>query len=275
MLSLLSGQNRHLLLQPRYWSESIECLPLETASWGASWGISPGAAIDVIPPLAGFVGSDLLSGVLATGLMEHGGGALLIDFGTNSEVALWDGNKIWVTSAAGGPAFEGCGISCGMPAEPGAIYRVYASDETGELAFEIVADAEPRGLCGSGMVDLLACLVRNRTLNKKGQFASSVQQYGFPLRRGDLDIVLTKRDIRHFPACKGRYRSGCQCASDQSRHRISRVAANMYWRSFRPISQYSQCPGDWASAGDPRAAYRNLGQHGTLRMRNPAPFTRG
>ncbi|MGO9016208.1 MAG: ASKHA domain-containing protein [Dissulfurispiraceae bacterium] len=202
MLSLLSGQNRHLLLQPRYWSESIECLPLETASWGASWGISPGAAIDVIPPLAGFVGSDLLSGVLATGLMEHGGGALLIDFGTNSEVALWDGNKIWVTSAAGGPAFEGCGISCGMPAEPGAIYRVYASDETGELAFEIVADAEPRGLCGSGMVDLLACLVRNRTLNKKGQFASSVQQYGFPLRRGDLDIVLTKRDIDIFQRAK-------------------------------------------------------------------------
>src|SRR5208337_890643 len=133
MLSLLTGQNRHLLLQPRYWSESIECLPLETASWGASWGISPGAAIDVIPPLAGFVGSDLLSGVIATSLMEHGRGALLIDFGTNSEVALWDGNKIWVTSAAGGPAFEGCGISCGMPAEPGAIYRVYASDETGEL----------------------------------------------------------------------------------------------------------------------------------------------
>jgi len=201
MLSLLSGQNHHLLLQPRYWSESIECLPLETASWGADWGISPEAAIDVIAPLAGFVGSDLLSGVIATHLVEHGSGALLIDFGTNSEVALWDGNKIWVTSAAGGPAFEGCGISCGMPAEPGAIYRVYISDATGELVLDVVADAEPRGLCGSGMVDLLACLVRNRTLNNRGQFAPSVPEYGFPLRDG-REIVLTKRDIDIFQRAK-------------------------------------------------------------------------
>jgi uncharacterized 2Fe-2S/4Fe-4S cluster protein (DUF4445 family) len=202
MLSLLSGQNRHLLLQPRYWSESIECLPLETTSWAADWGISPQAAIDVIAPLAGFVGSDLLSGVMATNLDEEGRGALLVDFGTNSEVALWDGNKIWVTSAAGGPAFEGCGMSCGMPADPGAIFRVYVSDTTGELAFDVVADAGPRGLCGSGMVDLLACLVRNRTLNIKGQFVSSVPEYGFPLLHDAREIVLTKRDIDIFQRAK-------------------------------------------------------------------------
>ncbi len=202
MLSLLSGQNHHLLLQPRYWSESIECLPLETASWGASWGISPQATIDVVAPLAGFVGSDLLSGVIATHMIESSRGTLLVDFGTNSEAALWDGNKIWVTSAAGGPAFEGCGMSCGMPAEPGAIYRVYVSDATGELAFDVVADAEPRGLCGSGMVDLLACLVRNGTLNNKGQFAPSVPEYGFPLRRDDREIVLSRRDIDIFQRAK-------------------------------------------------------------------------
>jgi uncharacterized 2Fe-2S/4Fe-4S cluster protein (DUF4445 family) len=202
MLSLLSGRNRHLLLQPRYWSESIECLPLETTSWGADWGISHEAAIDVLAPLAGFVGSDLLSGVIATRLKEEGRGALLIDFGTNSEVALWDGNKIWVTSAAGGPAFEGCGINCGMPAEPGAIYRVYASDTTEELEFDVVDDAEPRGLCGSGMVDLLACLVRNKTLNSKGQFAPSVPSRGFQLRRVAREIVLTKRDIDIFQRAK-------------------------------------------------------------------------
>jgi uncharacterized 2Fe-2S/4Fe-4S cluster protein (DUF4445 family) len=202
MLALLSGQNHHLLLQPRYWSESIECLPLETASWGADWGISPEAAIDVIEPLAGFVGSDLLSGVIATHLTEHGRGALLIDFGTNSEVALWDGEKLLVTSAAGGPAFEGCGISCGMAADPGAIYRVYVSDATGELAFDVVAGAEPRGLCGSGMVDLLACLVRNSTLNNKGQFAPSVPELGFPLGSDNREIILTKRDIDIFQRAK-------------------------------------------------------------------------
>ena len=202
MLALLSGQNHQLLLQPRYWSESIDCLPLETTSWGEDWGISTKASIDVIAPLAGFVGSDLLSGVISTDLTEHGRAALLIDFGTNSEVALWDGNKLWATSAAGGPAFEGCGISCGMPAEPGAIYRVYVSDTTGELEYDVVADAEPRGLCGSGMVDLLTCLVRNGTLNNKGQFAPSVPEDGFPLRSNDREIVLTKRDIDMFQRAK-------------------------------------------------------------------------
>ncbi len=202
MLSLLSRQNYQLLLQPRYWSETIECLPLETASWGEDWGISPEAAINIIAPLAGFVGSDLLCGVIATHLIQDSRGALLVDFGTNSEVALWDGNKLWVTSAAGGPAFEGCGMSCGMPAEPGAIYRVYPSEAAGELALDVVADGGPRGLCGSGMVDLLACLVRNRTLNNKGQFSPSVPEYGFPLRRDNQEIVLTKRDINLFQRAK-------------------------------------------------------------------------
>jgi uncharacterized 2Fe-2S/4Fe-4S cluster protein (DUF4445 family) len=89
-----------------------------------------------------------------------------------------------------------------MPAEPGAIYRVYVSDATGELAFDVVAGSDPQGLCGSGMVDLLACLVRNGTLNSKGQFAPSVPSYGFPLRRDDRQLVLTKRDIDIFQRAK-------------------------------------------------------------------------
>jgi uncharacterized 2Fe-2S/4Fe-4S cluster protein (DUF4445 family) len=202
MIALLSGQNHHLLLQPRYWTEAIDCLPAETASWREAWGIDSEAVIEVIAPLAGFVGSDLLSGIMATRLMEQGPGALLIDFGTNSEMALWDGNRLWVTSAAGGPAFEGCGVSCGMPADPGAICRVEVSAATGELAFDVIAGAEPRGLCGSGLVDLLACLVRNGTLNNKGQFAPSVPEYGFPLCRCHREIVLTKRDIDIFQRAK-------------------------------------------------------------------------
>jgi uncharacterized 2Fe-2S/4Fe-4S cluster protein (DUF4445 family) len=202
MLALLSGQNYHLLLQPRYWIESIDCLPGETFSWGATWGIDPAAVIEVIPPLAGFVGSDLLAGIVATRLTEHGPGALLIDFGTNSEIALWDGETLWVTSAAGGPAFEGCGISCGMPADPGAISRVTVADATGELVFDVIAGAESRGLCGSGLVDLLACLIGNGTLNRKGQFAPSVSDHGFPIRCGNREMVLTKRDIDIFQRAK-------------------------------------------------------------------------
>jgi uncharacterized 2Fe-2S/4Fe-4S cluster protein (DUF4445 family) len=202
MLAILSGRNHLLLLQPRYWTETIDCLPRETASWSAAWGIGPAAAVKVIPPLAGFVGSDLLAGIIATRLTEQCPGALLIDFGTNSEMALWDGDHLWVTSAAGGPAFEGCGISCGMPAEPGAITRVAVAPDTGELAFEVIAGAEPRGLCGTGLVDLLARLVGNGTLNVKGQFAPSVPDDGFPLFPGKGELVLTKRDIDIFQRAK-------------------------------------------------------------------------
>lgn len=199
MLTLLSLKNYNLLLHPRWWTEAIDCLPLETSSWAASWGISPETDIKVIPPLAGFVGSDLLSGVIATGLMERQPGALLIDFGTNSELALWDGDSLWVTSAAGGPAFEGSGLSCGMPADPGAVSRVQDSAETGGLSFEVLGGNEPRGLCGSGLVDLVASLVRKGLLNEKGKFAASVPVSGFELCRG---VVLAGKDVDVFQRAK-------------------------------------------------------------------------
>ena len=202
MLTLLSGHNYNLLLQPSYWSRTIDCLPRETAPWIGAWRINPEAAVDVVPPLAGFVGSDLLSGVVSTRLIERGRGALLLDFGTNSEVALWDGDTLWVTSAAGGPAFEGCGMSCGMPADSGAIFRVHELSEEVGISFEVVGGADPHGLCGTGMVDLLACLIKSGTLNKKGQFAQSVPAFGFPLQLEGRTIVLSKKDVDTFQRAK-------------------------------------------------------------------------
>ena len=123
MLALLTETDPHILLNPHLWTRPIECKLDNPQTWVNILGIHPQANVDVISPLAGFVGSDLLAGVLATRLTDHPGG-LLIDFGTNSEMALWDGKKLWVTSAAGGPAFESSQIQCGMPAEEGSIYRV-------------------------------------------------------------------------------------------------------------------------------------------------------
>ena len=113
-------------------------------TWASVLGIHPQAAVEVVSPLAGFVGSDLLAGVVATRLTEQPG-SLLIDFGTNSEMALWDGQTLWVTSAAGGPAFESCGIQCGMPAEPGAIYRFGgATAAPADCIFRCWAGERPR-----------------------------------------------------------------------------------------------------------------------------------
>jgi len=121
MLVLLTGTDSQRLLQPHSWTQPVAC-PLNSPQEAlCALGLQPEASVEVIPPLAGFVGSDLLAGVVATGLMDRPSG-LLIDFGTNSELALWDGGTLWVTSAAGGPAFESSEIRCGQPAEPGAIY---------------------------------------------------------------------------------------------------------------------------------------------------------
>ena len=206
MLALLSGRNYRLLLQPRHWMSPIDCLPDNTATWTDSLGIHPQAQIEVFPPIAGFVGSDLLAGVLTSRLTETGAGGLFIDFGTNSEIALWDGRDLWVTSAAGGPAFEESGISCGAPAEPGAIYRVGFSD--GVFDFSVIADCEPHGLCGSGLVDLIASLLRSGMLIGTGCFTPQVPSEGFALARGDWDIVLTKGDVDLFQRAKAAVSTG-------------------------------------------------------------------
>ena len=208
MLALLSGRNHDLLLQPSHWMRPIDCLPDDPDAWAGSLGIHPQARIEVLPPLAGFVGSDLLAGVVTTRLTENADGGLFIDFGTNSEIALWDGRVLWVTSAAGGPAFEESGISCGAPAEPGAIYRVTLRD--GEFDFYVIADLEPHGLCGSGLVDLIAGLVRSGRLTKTGRFVAPVSGEEFALVRGERKIILTKRDVDVFQRAKAAIATGIQ-----------------------------------------------------------------
>lgn len=206
MLALLSGRNYSLLIQPSHWMSAIDCLPEDTEDWAVSWNIYPEARIEVISPLAGFVGSDLLAGVVAIHLTENEAGSLFVDFGTNSEIALWDGQVLWVTSAAGGPAFEGSGISCGLPAEPGAIYRVNLKD--GALDFAVIGGGKARGLCGSGMVDLISNLARSGRLTKMGDFAPEAPRDGFVLGESEQSIVLTKGDVDMFQRAKAAIGAG-------------------------------------------------------------------
>lgn len=215
MLALLSGRNYGQLIQPSNWTKAIDCLPDQTDTWVAVWGIHPAASIQVIPPLAGFVGSDLLAGAVTTHLTEDEAGRLLIDFGANSEIALWDGHVLWVTSAAGGPAFEGSGINCGLPAEPGAIYRVSARHD-GMVDFDVIGGGPPRGICGSGLVDLIANLVRSDRLTKMGRFAPSVSGNRFALAHGAPDVILTKAGVDVFQRAKAAIGAGIQILLTQA-----------------------------------------------------------
>ena len=220
MLALLSGRNYDLLLQPKYWTNPIDCIPDQKDLWSVGWGIHPNAMIQVIPPLAGFVGSDLLAGLLCVQLARNGGSSLLIDFGTNSEMALWNGDDLWVSSAAGGPAFEGSGISCGLPVGPGAITRVTLLND-GIFQVSVINDETPQGICGSGVVDLISNLVQSGRLSNVGRFTSPDFRNRFTVVSGDRDIVLTKGDVDVFQRAKAAIGAGIEIMLAQAGEKLS------------------------------------------------------
>ncbi|WNV04556.1 ASKHA domain-containing protein [Candidatus Methylospira mobilis] len=221
MLSLLAGKNYDLLLQTEYWTRRIDCQPDDVDFLRAVWQVSGPAVIRFVPPLGGFIGSDLLAGVIATHLIAQPAYSLLIDFGTNSEIALWDGRLLHVTSTAGGPAFEGCGISCGMPGETGAIYRVW-QDDNGTLAMSVLGDVQPAGVCGSGLVDIIAWLRRTGKLDKVGRFRDGIDE-GYVLSDIDEPIMLRKRDIDAFQRAKAAIAAGIRWLCDLSGIRPSEL----------------------------------------------------
>lgn len=205
MLALLANHNHQLLLQPRQWTEPLECAPLDSGQWAAAWGIAPAAEIEAVPPLAGFVGSDLLAGLVASHVGQGAAPALLVDFGTNSEIALWTGTALWVTAAAGGPAFESGAGRCGMPAEAGAVYRVSA-DAAGRPVCAIFGADRARGFCGSGLVDLVACLRRSARLTVTGRFADGAEALPVPV--GDETLSLGWRDVDALQRAKAAIGAG-------------------------------------------------------------------
>ena len=105
----------------------------------------------VLPVIGGFVGGDTVSGILATGLVDSPGPALLVNIGTNGEIVLWANGRLTAASTAAGPAFEGARISQGMRASIGAIEKVMVN---GSLRINVIGDVPPVGLCGSALVEL-------------------------------------------------------------------------------------------------------------------------
>jgi uncharacterized 2Fe-2S/4Fe-4S cluster protein (DUF4445 family) len=140
--------------------------PAVAADFGVH--VHPRAPATVFPALGAYVGGDIVAGMLATGLTRDRRLRLFIDVGTNSEIALGSNERVVATAAPAGPAFEAAQIRCGMRAAEGAIEGVkIASDE---LSLEVIGDADPVGMCGSGLVDAVAELVGCGLLDHSGRF---------------------------------------------------------------------------------------------------------
>jgi len=135
--------------------------------------ISPGAYLYMLPPIAGFVGSDHLAMILATRLYEQEGNCIGIDIGTNTEIALKTEKGIECVSTASGPAFEGAHIEYGMRAAPGAIEKVTINPDTCIPTIETISNKKPTGICGSGILSSISELLRSGIIDKSGKFNSN------------------------------------------------------------------------------------------------------
>jgi uncharacterized 2Fe-2S/4Fe-4S cluster protein (DUF4445 family) len=152
-------------------------------------------------------------------MLEHPG-TLLIDFGTNSEMALWDGTVLRVTSAAGGPAFEGSGIKCGVPAEPGAIYQFGERPGSAEMDFQVIGGGIPKGFCGSGLIDLIASLRRSGDLSPLGKFTNQGSGESLAISACNPALKLSGSDVDLFQRAKAAIGVGVMTLLSQSKMKL-------------------------------------------------------
>lgn len=175
--------------------------------------LAPGAVVYFPPLIAGFVGSDHVSALLAAGFGEIEGPALLLDIGTNTEICLAHKGRLISLSCASGPAFEGAHITCGMRASPGAIESI--SLENDEVKFQTVGGSPPSGLCGSGALDLVAQLRKAEIIGANGRMVSHPRirsingQPSFVITEHPL-IFFTQKDVREIQLAKGAIRAGIE-----------------------------------------------------------------
>lgn len=152
-----------------------------------------------LPPcISAFVGADITCAILATELYNNNT-TMLVDIGTNGEMALWHNGKLTVCSTAAGPAFEGAGISVGMQAVKGAIDKVTL--QNGELVAHVIGNTEPIGICGSGLIDAVACLVENGQVEQTG-YLNGDKAFVAP------NVALMQEDIRALQLAKSAIYAG-------------------------------------------------------------------
>lgn len=174
---------------------------------------APGAYIHIPPNVAGYVGADHVAMLLAVRLVEQDRTTLAIDIGTNTEICLNHKGKITSVSAASGPAFEGAHIKFGMRAAPGAIEHVRMIGD--RLEIQTIGGEEPVGLCGSGLLDVVAQLRLNQVLDKNGKMRShplvrreGIAEFVLAERLGREPVTVSQKDIRELQLAKAAIRLG-------------------------------------------------------------------
>ena len=215
--------------------ESIRLMPFITAvnqlptfpAQEIGLEINPEGTVDCLPGVASYVGADITAGVVSSGMCKTGELTLFVDIGTNGEMALGDCTWLIACACSAGPAFEGAGVVHGMRATAGAIEEVWINPETHEAAYRVIAgeapgDEKPRGICGSGLISLLAEMFVAGVMDKSGNIDTNLATTR--VREGDHgpeyvvawadetatgeDIVITAVDIDNLMRAKAAIYAG-------------------------------------------------------------------
>ena len=223
MLHLLTGVSPESIALAPYVASFLEPQDLRADQIG--FDIHPLGWVALYPSIGAYVGADIVADIVATGLVRDDTMRLLVDVGTNGEIACGNSERSVATAAPAGPAFEGGEIVYGMRATEGAIEGVVLINGTVELQV-IGGDVEPRGICGSGLIDIVAQLRLVGLLDGGGKMTTrdDADTQGHPLAErlvmhGDVrafqlygEVVLTQADVRALQFAKGAISTGIETA---------------------------------------------------------------
>ena len=223
MMSLLLGVNPESIALAPYVATFTEAQDVRADQVGLA--IHPLGWAAIYPAIGAYVGADIVADIVATGLVRDPETRLLVDVGTNGEIACGNAERSVATAAPAGPAFEGGEILCGMRATDGAIEGVVFAG--GEVELQVIGgDVDPKGICGSGLIDIVAQLRLAGLLDDGGKMLprEDAERAGHPLAhrlvmREDVrafqlfgDIVLTQSDVRALQFAKGAISTGIETA---------------------------------------------------------------
>jgi uncharacterized 2Fe-2S/4Fe-4S cluster protein (DUF4445 family) len=187
--------------------------PIPTEKSGLD--IAPDAVVWLMPCFAAYVGGDIASGLIAAEVDLAAENILYIDIGTNGEIALGNKNHIEVCSTAAGPAFEGAKIEKGMPGIAGAVSKVWICD--GEVKYSVIGDIKPVGICGSGLIDAVACMLQLGIIDETGMLD---EKYYIDKTN---DIYISPSDIRELQLAKAAISAGILTLTEISGVTIDKI----------------------------------------------------
>ncbi len=248
MHHLFLGLSAESLIRPPY--KALEKAKMTIKAKEAGINILQDAPVIILPNIGSFVGSDAIGLIIASNIYDSDSIMLAIDIGTNGEIILGSSDKILVTSTAAGPAFEGRCISCGMPATAGAIEKVRIMKD-GSVKSAVIGNISPKGICGSGLIDTVAEMLKGGLIDKTGKMnpalsaterrlkpplrcrKGGVKHPGFVLfKKGNIKIFITQSDVRKLQLAKAAIYAGIKVLMRQLDIEASNISGVLITGSF-------------------------------------------